>query len=159
MKKLLVFCLFIFLVSCKDKDKDSAVDPDYAPAFVGTYNTATVDGNTTTIQNWEVINTDKNILAINYTKTTKVSVSGTEATIVQVFPLVDVKVTAEDSFTINEVVDVKQNTPGELRQKLEGTATKVTNGTGAAQLNITIRYTTSSTGKAEEKYLEFKKSN
>lgn len=157
MKKLLVLCLFVFLVSCKDKDKDADVDPDYAPGFIGSYTTSTVDGNITTMQDWDITNTDKNLLAINYTKTTVVAASGTTVTFVQIYPLIDVKVTAEDSFTIDEVVDVQQTTTPALRQRLEGTATKVTNATGIAQLDITIKYTNSATAASEEKYLEFKK--
>lgn len=157
MRKLLALCLIIFLVSCKDKDKGSEVDPDYAPGFVGTYSTTTVDGNTTTIQDWDIKATDKNVLAINYNKSIKVSVSGTVLTAVQIFPLVSVKATAADSFTIDEVVDVQQTTTTTLRQRLQGTATKITNASGVAQLNITIKYTTSSTGATEETYLEFKK--
>jgi hypothetical protein len=157
MRKLLVLCLIVFLVSCKDKDKDADVDPDYAPGFVGSYTTTTVDGNETTIQDWDVTNTDKNLLAINYTKTTKLAASGTTVTFVQIYPLVDVKVSAEDSFTINEVVDVQQTTTTALRQRVEGTATKVTNSAGNAQLDITIKYTNSVTGESYDKYLEFKK--
>lgn len=156
MRKLLVLCLIVFLVSCKDKDKDAVVDPDFAPGFVGSYTTSTVDGNTTTVQDWDITTTEKNILAINYTKSIKVAVSGTVITAVQIFPLVSVKATAADSFTIDEVVDVQQTTSTTLRQRLQGVATKVTNAAGKAQLNITLDYTTSSTGAKEEAYLEFK---
>lgn len=157
MRKLLVLCLIVFLVSCKDKDKDAEVDPDYAPGFVGSYTTTTIDGNETTFQDWDITNTDKNLLAINYTKTTRVAASGTTVSFVQIYPLIEVKVTAEDSFTIDEVVDVQQTTTPALRQRLEGTATKVTNSAGNAQLDITIKYTNSATGESNEKYLEFKK--
>lgn len=157
MRKLLVLCLIVFLVSCKDKDKDAAVDPDFAPGFVGSYSTTTVNDITTTVQDWDITTTEKNVLAINYTKSIKVAVSGTIITAVQIFPLVSVKATAADSFTIDEVVDVQQTTATTLRQRLQGVATKVTNAAGNTQLNITIDYTTSSTGKKEEAYLEFKK--
>jgi len=157
MRKLLVLCLFVFLVSCKDKDKEAGVDPDYAPGFVGSYSTTTVDGNETTIQNWDITNTDKNLLAINYTKTTRLAAAGTTVDIVQIYPLVDVKVNGEDTFTINEVVDVQQTTSKPLRQRVEGEAKKTTNSAGNAQLDITIKYTDSSSGASYEKYLEFKK--
>jgi hypothetical protein len=157
MRKLLVLCLIVFLVSCKDKDKEAGVDPDYAPGFVGSYSTSTVDGNETTIQNWDITTTDKNLLAINYTKTTKVATSGTTVEFVQIYPLVDVKVKGEDTFTINEVVDVQQTTSTPLRQRVEGEAKKVTNSAGNAQLDITIKYTNSATGESYDKYLEFKK--
>ncbi|WP_159473664.1 hypothetical protein [Dyadobacter sp. 3J3] len=157
MKKLLVLCLMVFFVSCKDKDKDAVVDPDFAQEFVGSYSTTTVDGNVTTVQDWDITSTEKNVLAINYTKNVKVTASGTSVSFVQIFPLIDIKATAADSFTIDEVVDVQQTTPGTLRQRLQGVATKVTNAAGKAQLNITIDYTNSATGAKEESYLEFKK--
>ncbi|MCF0057203.1 hypothetical protein [Dyadobacter sp. CY356] len=157
MRKLLVLCLVVFLVSCKDKDKDATVDPDFAQGFVGSYTTTTIDGNVTTVQDWDITSTEKNVLAINYTKNVKVTASGTSVTFVQIFPLVDVKATAADSFTIDEVVDVQQTTSTTLRQRLQGVATKVTNAAGNAQLNITIDYTTASNGEKSEAYLEFKK--
>lgn len=157
MRKLLVLCLIVFLVSCKDKDKDAVVDPDFAPGFVGSYSTTTVDGIITTIQDWDITTTEKNILAINYTKNVKVTTSGTTVSFVQIFPLINVKATAADSFTIDEVVDVQQTTSTTLRQRLQGVATKVTNSSGKEQLNITIDYTNSSTGEKSESYLEFKK--
>lgn len=158
MRKLLVLCLIVFLVSCKDKDKDSVVDPDYAPAFAGVYTTTTIDNSTTTIvHQWEVTNTAKNLLAINYTKSIKVSVSGTVLTAVQIYKLANVEVTAEDSFTIGETVDVEQTTSDAFKAKLEGVATKVTNSSGNAQLNITLKITNTNTGSQDEGYLEFKK--
>ncbi|MCF2443194.1 hypothetical protein L0657_04425 [Dyadobacter sp. CY345] len=156
MRKLFVLCLIVLFTSCKDKDDSSTPEPDYAPEFAGNYSTTTVVGNETTIQDWVITNTDKNTLAIDYTKSIRVSTSGTTLTAVQIRKLKDVKVTAADSFTINEVVDVEQTTPGTLTQKLEGTALKVTNGTGMPQLNITIKFTNAGGGAPVEEYLEFK---
>lgn len=157
MRKLIALCLIVFLVSCKDKDKDSTVEPDYAPEFVGIYTTTTVNGIETTVQEWDITNTDKNVLAINYTKSIKVSTSGTTLTAVQIWKIKDAKVTAADSFTLDEVIDVEQTTPGKLTQKLQGTAMKVTNAAGVNQLNITIKFTNAGDSKVTEDYLEFKK--
>ena len=157
MRKLFVLCLIVLFTSCKDKDNDSTPEPDYAPEFAGAYSTTTVVGNTTTVQDWVVTNTDKNILAIDYTKSIKVNTSGTTLTAVQIRKLKDVKVTSADSFTINEVVDVEQTTTGSLTQKLEGTATKISNAAGTPQINVTIKFTSSGGSAPEEEYLEFKK--
>ncbi|MBE9461281.1 hypothetical protein ACFP1I_20845 [Dyadobacter subterraneus] len=157
MRKLLVLCLIVFLVSCKDKDKDAVVDPDFAPGFVGSYSTTTIDGITTSVHDWDITSTEKNVLAIKYTKSSKITVSGTIVPLVQIYTLTAVKATAADSFTIDEVVDVDQTTAVALKQRLLGTATKVTNAAGNAQLNITLEFTNSVTGVKEQVYLEFKK--
>lgn len=157
MRKLFVLCLIVLFTSCKDKDNSSTPEPDYAPEFAGTYSTTTVAGIETTVQDWVVTNTDKNILAIDYTKSIKITTSGTTLTAVQIRKLKDVKVTSADSFTINEVVDVEQTTQGALTQKLEGTAAKITNASGTPQINVTIKFTNSGGGAPTEEYLEFKK--
>ncbi len=157
MRKLIVLCLVVLLVACKDKEKDAPVEPDYAPAFVGTYSTTTVDGGTTTVQDWEVTNTDKNVLAINYTKSIKVSVSGTVITDIQIRKIQEAKVTAEDSFTIDEVVDVTRTGGDVLKQKLSGVVAKVTNASGVVQLNVTLKWANTTTSGSGEDYLEFKK--
>lgn len=157
MRKLLVLCLIVLFTSCKDKDDSSTPEPDYAPEFAGTYSTTTVEGPVTTIQDWLITNTDKNVLAIDYTKSIKVTVSGSTLTEVQIRKLNDVKATSAESFTINEIVDVEKTSPGALAQKLEGTATKITNSAGVPQINVTLKFTTSGTGNVEEEYLEFKK--
>lgn len=156
MRKLIVLCLVVLLVACKDKEKDSPVTPDYAPAFVGNYSTTTVDGGTTTVQDWEITTTDKNILAINYTKSIKVTVSGTVIPDVQIRKVKEAKVTAEDSFTIDEVVDVTRTGGDVIQQKLSGVATKVTNAAGATQLNITLKWVNTANNQSGEDYLEFK---
>ena len=157
MRKLFVLCLVVLLVACKDKEKDAPVEPDYAPTFVGTYSTTTVDGGTTAVQEWDVTNTDKNILAINYTKSIKVSASGTVITDIQSRVIKEAKVTAEDSFTIDEVVDVTRTSGEGLKQKLSGVATKVTNASGVVQLNIKLQWANTTTSGSGEDYLEFKK--
>jgi len=55
------------------------------------------------------------------------------------------------------VVDVEQTTTGSLTQKLEGTATKISNAAGTPQINVTIKFTSSGGSAPEEEYLEFKK--
>jgi len=157
MRKLFVLCLIVLFTSCKDKDNDSTPEPDYAPEFAGTYSTTTVEGPITTVQDWVITNTDKNLLAIDYTKSIKVTVSGSTLTEVQIRKLKDVKSTSADSFTINEIVDVEKTSSGALTQKLEGNATKIANAAGIPQINVTVKFTTSGTGKVEEEYLEFKK--
>lgn len=157
MRKLIVLCLVVLLVACKDKEKDAPVEPDYAPAFVGTYSTTTVEGGNTTVLDWEITNTDKNTLAINYTKSIKISVSGTVITDIQSRPIKEAKVTAEDSFTIDEVVDVTRTGGEALKQKLSGVATKVTNASGVVQLNIKLQWANTTTSGSGEDYLEFKK--
>lgn len=157
MRKLFVLCLIVLFTSCKDKDNGSSPEPDYAPEFAGTYSTTTVEGAVTTIQEWVITNTNKNLLAIDYTKSIRVTVSGSTLTDVQIRKLKDVKVTSAENFEIDEIVDVEKTTSGTLTQKLEGKATKITNAAGVPQINVTVKFTTSGTGNTEQEYLEFKK--
>lgn len=157
MKKLIFCCLVVFMGSCKDKEEEVEPAVDLAPAFVGNYTTTTIDGNTTVYHEWAVTSDTKNKLAIAYIKNVEVSAVGTTLTFKQEYALANVVPTAEDSFKIDEVVDVVQSTGTPLKQRVEGIATKVINPAGVQQLNITLKLTNSGTNVATEEYLEFKK--
>jgi len=157
MRKLLVLCLIVLFASCKDKDKDSAPDPDYAPELVGNYSTLTVEPNLSITQDWEVTDIDKNLLAITFTKTNKVTASGSSVSFVQIYKLKDVKVTGQGTIAIDEVVDVEQTLPDKLQQKVQGVGTLVTNSAGNPQINITLKFSNTAKSDTYENYLEFKK--
>lgn len=158
MKKLIFCCLVILMGSCKDKNKDVEPEPDFAPEFVGKYETTTVAPSIVTKQAWDVTVKEKNQLNILYNKNTEVKVPGTSITLDQEYSLVNVKSTSKDVFEINEVVDVKQSNGKPLQQKVQGIATKVVNASGVVQINITIKTSDPGTGSvALEEYLEFKK--
>jgi hypothetical protein len=158
MKKLVFCCLVILMGSCKDKNKDVEPETDFAPEFVGKYETTTIAPSIVTKQAWDVTVKDKNQLNILYNKNTEVKVAGSSITLDQEYSLVDVKSTSKDVFEINEVVDVKQSNGLPLQQKVEGIATKVLNAAGAPQINITIKMSDPGSGSvATEEYLEFKK--
>jgi hypothetical protein len=158
MKKLIFCCLVVLMGSCKDKNKDVEPETDFAPEFVGKYETTTVAPSIVTKQAWDVTVTGKNQLNIVYNKNLEVKVPGTSITLDQEYTLVNVKSTSKDIFEINEVVDVKQSNGKPLQQKVEGIATKATSAAGVPQINITIKLSDPGTGSvATEEYLEFKK--
>ncbi|WAC09271.1 hypothetical protein [Dyadobacter pollutisoli] len=158
MKKLIFCCLVILMGACKDKNKDVEPEPDFAPEFVGKYETTTVAPSIVTKQAWDVTVKEKNQLNILYNKNTEVKVPGTSITLDQEYSLVNVKSTSKDVFEINEIVDVKQSNGKPLQQKVQGIATKVVNAAGVPQINITIKFSDPGTGAvALEEYLEFKK--
>lgn len=158
MKKLIFCCLVVLMGACKDDKKDPEPEVDYAKDLVGVYETTTVEGGVSSNHKWEVTTETKNQLSIKYTKNSKVSVPGSTFDLTQEFPLVAVKATAQDTFEINEKVDVTQSVGGALNVRLSGIGTRIVNGSGVPQINITLKFSESSTGAANvEQYLEFKK--
>lgn len=158
MKKLIFCCLVVLMGACKDDKKDPEPEVDYAPGFVGVYQTMTVDGGFVGSHNWEVTAESKNQLSIKYTKVTEINVSGTKITLTQEYPLAAVKTTGQDTFEIDEKVAVKQSTGEALNQRISGIATKIVNGSGVPQINVTLKFSESSSGATDaEQYLEFKK--
>lgn len=158
MKKLIFCCLVVLMGACKDDKKDPEPEVDYAKDMVGVYETTTVEGGVSSNHKWEVTTESKNQLSIKYTKNTQISVPGSTIPLTQEFPLVAVKATAQDTFEINEKVDVTQSIGGALNVRLSGIGTRVVNAGGVAQINITLKFSESSAGAANvEQYLEFKK--
>jgi len=158
MKKLIFCCLVVLMGACKDDKKDPEPEVDYAKDIVGVYETNTVEGGVSSGHRWEVTSESKNQLSIKYTKNSKVSVPGSTLDLTQEFPLVAVKATGQDTFEINEKVDVTQNIGGPLNVRLSGIGTKIVNGNGVPQINITLKFSESSAGATNvEQYLEFKK--
>lgn len=158
MKKLIFCCLVVLMGACKDDKKDPEPEVDYAKDLVGVYETTTVEGGVSSNHKWEVTTEVKNQLSIKYTKNSKVSVPGSTLDLTQQFPLVAVKVTAQDTFEINEKVDVEQNIGGPLNVRLSGIGNKKVNSGGVPQIDITLKFSESSSGAANtEQYLEFKK--
>nr|WP_295921621.1 hypothetical protein [uncultured Dyadobacter sp.] len=158
MKKLIFCCLVVLMGACKDDKKDPEPEVDYAPGFTGVYQTTTVDGGVVSSHEWEVTTESKNQLSIKYLKATEVSVSGTKLTLTQEYPLAAVKTTSQDAFEVNEQVDVKQSNGVALKQKITGVATRIVNGSGVPQINVTLKFSQSSSGAPDsEQYLEFKK--
>jgi hypothetical protein len=160
MKKL-IFCCLVLLMgagACKDDDKVEP-DVDFANEFVGNFATSTAVTNFTSAMDWVVTSPGKNQLNIVFTKKSRVEVPqlGSFIDVTQVYKLSNVKVTAADKIEIDETVDVEQNVGGALQQKLEGTGTKVINGAGIPQINITLKMRNTANGKETEEYLEFKK--
>jgi len=163
MKKLIFCCLVILMGSCKDNN-DAEPDVDFAPGFAASYATKTADGASGADHTWDITASYKNQLGIGYTKKITGSLSGTSVDITQTYDLVNVLVNSLDSFTINEEVTVTQtqtiagvNGSSTFKQKAEGVATRVVNGAGVQQLNITLKLTNSTTGVVTQEYLEFKK--
>jgi hypothetical protein len=158
MKKLIFCCLVVLMGACKDDKKDPEPEVDYATGFAGVYETTTVESGISSNHKWEVTTETKNQLSIKYTKNSKVSVPGSTLDLTQEFLLVAVKATAQDTFEINEKVDVTQNIGGPLNVRLSGIGSRIVNGSGVPQINITLKFSESSTGAANvEQYLEFKK--
>ncbi|QRR01002.1 hypothetical protein [Dyadobacter sandarakinus] len=157
MKKLIFFCLVIFMGACKHDDEAVTPEFDFAPEFTGNYWTTTIDGPTTINHDWVVTPLVKNQLGIVYTKVVKVTAAGTVLTLNQKYTLVNVVPSTADTFTINETVDVEQDNGVLLRQKVEGVATKIVNGSGIPQINITLKLTNTASNASTEEYLEFKK--
>ena len=158
MKKLIFCCLVLLMGACKDDKKDPEPEKDYATSFVGVYETTTVEGGITTNYKWDISTEAKNQLSIKYTKQTKVTVSGTIITLTQDYPMVAVKTTAEDNFEVNEKVNVTQSNGEALSVRLSGLGSRIVNGSGVQQINITLKTSEASTGLPnEEVYLEFKK--
>lgn len=157
MKKLIFCCLVVLMGSCKDKNDNVEPETNFTTGFLGSYWTRTANASFATDHAWEVTEIAKNQLGILYTKTNNVTVSGQQFTGTQEYPLVNVVTTTKDSFTINEVVDVKQSTGQALKQKVEGIGEKIAGTNGVEQINITIKMTNVATGVVSEEYLEFKK--
>ncbi|MET7257063.1 hypothetical protein ACWKW6_06670 [Dyadobacter jiangsuensis] len=158
MKKLIFCCLVLLMGACKDDKKDPEPETDYATSFVGVYETTTVEGGITSNYKWDITTEAKNQLNIKYTKATKVTVSGTTITLTQDYPLVAVKTTAQDNFEVNEKVNVTQSTGEALSVRLSGLGSRIVNGSGVSQINITLKSSEASSGAPnEEVYLEFKK--
>lgn len=157
MKKLIFCCLVVLMGACKDKE-DPEPEVNYATGFVGVYTTTTVENGATSNHKWEITTETTNQLNIKYTKDSEITFSGNKITLTQEYPLVAVKATGEDAFQINEKVDVKQSTNVALSQRVSGDGVRVVNSNGVQQLNITLKFSESSTGVANfEQYLEFKK--
>ena len=158
MKKLIFCCLVLLMGACKDDKKDPEPETDYATSFVGVYETTTVEGGITTSYKWDISTETKNQLSIKYTKQTKITVSGTTINLTQEYPMVAVKTTAQDNFEVNEKVNVTQSTGEALNVRLSGIGSRIVNGSGIQQINITLKTSEASTGAPnEEVYLEFKK--
>lgn len=158
MKKLIFCCLVVLMGACKDDKKDPEPEVDYATSFVGVYETTTVEGGVTSRHKWDVSSTEKNQLNIKYTKDSEVVVLGNKIPLTQEYPLVAVKATAQDTFEINEKVDVTQSIGGALKQRLSGVGNKIVNASGVNQINITVKFSESSSGAGDfDQYLEFKK--
>ncbi|WP_439558216.1 hypothetical protein [Dyadobacter sp.] len=157
MKKLIFCCLVVLMGACKDDKEVVEPETDFAPDFNGTYVTTTVVPGQVSNMQWEITNNAKNQLAILFTKNTEVSAVGTVVTVVQTYKLINVKTTGKDAIELSESVDVEQSNQKPLRQKVEGTGTRIINGNGKQQINITLKLTDAATGNATEEYLEFKK--
>ena len=158
MKKLIFCCLVVLMGACKDDKKDPEPEVDYAKDMVGVYETTTVEAGVTSHHKWDVTTEAKNQLSIKYVKVSEIILSGTRIPITQEYPLVAVKATAQDTFEINEKVDVTQTIGGALNQRLSGIGSRVVNAGGVPQINITIKFSESSSGVNDfEQYLEFKK--
>lgn len=158
MKKLIFCCLVVLMGACKDDKKDPEPEVDYAKDIVGVYETTTVEGGVTSNHKWDVASPVKNQLTIKYTKNSEIVVSGTKIPLTQEYNLVKVNAKAQDTFDINEKVDVTQSIGGALNQRLSGVGTRIVNASGAPQINVTVKFSESSSGAADfEQYLEFKK--
>jgi hypothetical protein len=159
MKKLIFCCLVVLMGACKGKDKDVDPENNFAAEFVGNYGTVTINNEVILTEHlWEIGRVDNNKLKIGYTKNITVSVAGSgDLTNWQKLELLSVTTTAANKFTINETVDVQQQSGAVLRQKVEGEGTKVINAAGVAQINIDLKLTNTATGVATTEYLEFKK--
>ena len=163
MRKLIFFCLVVFMASCKDKDVDIVPDEDFAPEFVGNYWTNTANGNTFTKHNWNIKQLSTNQLELLYNKEAKVTVFGTEIVSTQTYTLVNVNVMNKDSISINENVEVTETVNGTatgkvLKQKVEGTGIKTLGSSGVPQIAITLKVTNTETGVvSSQDYYEFKK--
>ncbi|WP_031529237.1 hypothetical protein [Dyadobacter crusticola] len=157
MKKLIFCCLVVLMGACKDKNEEVEPETDFAPDFNGTYVTTTVAPGQVSNMQWVVTNNAKNQLAIVFTKNVEISAAGTTLTLLQTYKLINVKTTGRDAIELSESVDVEQSNQKPLRQKVEGTGTRIINGSGKQQINITLKLTDASTGNATEEYLEFKK--
>jgi len=151
--------MVVLMGACKDKDKEVDPETNFAAEFVGNYGTLTVNSSViTTEHTWDIGRVNNNQLKIAYTKNISVAVAGSgNLTNWQKLELVGVTTTAGNKFTINETVDVEQQSGGALRQKIEGEGTKVVNSAGVQQINIDLRLTNTATGVATTEYLEFKK--
>ncbi|ACT93593.1 hypothetical protein [Dyadobacter fermentans] len=158
MKKLIFCCLVVLMGACKDDKKDPEPEADYAPSFVGVYETITVEGGVTSRYKWDITTETKNQLNIKYTKNTEITISGTKVTLNQEYPLVAVKTTAQDNFEINEKVNVTQSTGEALNVRVSGIGSRIVNTNGIPQINITLKSSEASTSLPDEEiYLEFKK--
>lgn len=158
MKKLIFCCLVVLMGACKDDKKDPEPEVDYAPSFVGEYETTTVEAGITSRHYWNVTTESKNQLSVKYTKDSEIILSGSRIPVTQEYPLVAVKTTSPDNFEINEKVNVTQTIGGNLNQRLSGIGSRLTNAGGTSQINITIKFSESSSGVNDsEQYLEFKK--
>lgn len=144
--------------ACKDKDKDVEPENDLASAFVGNYQTTTIEGRLTTLHSWNVEKVTNDQLQIKYTKNYSGTIQGFPISGWQEIQLGNVSVTSADRFTVDETVAVKQSAEADLSQKLEGQGSLIVNSSGNKQINIDLKITNSATGVSEEsQYLEFKK--
>ncbi|CAG5073059.1 hypothetical protein DYBT9623_04584 [Dyadobacter sp. CECT 9623] len=143
--------------ACKDKKENVEPETDFAPDFAGVYATTTVIPPSRTDFNWVVTQNAKNQLNIVFTKDTEVSAAGSTISLLQTYKLINVKTTSKDMIELDETVDVEQSNGKQLRQKVQGTGTRVINKDGIPQINITLKLTDASTNNAIEEYLEFKK--
>jgi len=157
MKKLIFCCLVVLMGACKDKKENVEPETDFAADFAGTYATTTVIPPAKTDFNWVVTQNAKNQLNIVFTKDTEIAASGSTVSLLQTYKLINVKTTAKDLIELDETVDVEQSNGKPLRQKVQGTGTRVVNAGGVTQINITLKLTDASTNNAIEEYLEFKK--
>ena len=154
MRKIIVFCLVVLLVSCKDKE---VVDPnpDLSADFVGNYFTATANDTYNTNEDWVVKRVDKNLLEISYKVVTNYS-KPQPLTLTYVYTLRNVVITNATTLTISESADVDKN--GTMaRSKVEGTGVKSV-VSGVTKIGITFKITDLADNKVTTReYLEFKK--
>lgn len=157
MKKLIFFCLVIFMGACKDKDKDVEPENDFASGFVGSYQTTTIENGLATNHIWDIQKINNNQLKIIYDRSYTVEIPGETLVRVHKTELGNVTTTSADRFTINETVTVDQGGGVTRSEKLEGQGTKVLNASGNQQINIDLKITNTGTGTSTQPYLEFKK--
>jgi hypothetical protein len=143
--------------ACKDDKEVVEPETDFAPDFNGTYVTTTVTSSQVSNMEWVVTNNAKNQLAIVFKRDTEISAPGTTVSLLQTYKLINVKTTGKDAIELSETVDVEQSNQKPLKQKVEGKGTRIINGNGVPQINITLKLTDAATGNATEEYLEFKK--
>jgi hypothetical protein len=154
LKKLAIFCLFIFLISCKDKEVVEQ-DPDYATEFVGNYYTDTAFDTYGTHEDWTVERIDKNLLGITYKEVINIT-KPIKQTVTYIYTLRNVLVTNATTIVINENADFDK-AGSKIRAKVEGTGLKL-QADGISKIGITLKITDlSNNDVTTREYLEFKK--
>jgi hypothetical protein len=156
MKKLIIFCLILFLGSCKEQEVVEELDPDYSSNFVGSYSTKTLFDTYNTVEVWDITKLDKNLLAIGYTIVYN-STGLVNKKYTYIYSLKNVVAKDSATIVINESADWDFDGT-KLRAKLEGTGKKSTVN-GLTMISIgDLKITDLADNKVTTReYLEFKK--